>query len=257
MLGLRKLGRSRMFVTMIAIALFSLLLCMITVNFSINFAYYSTFTRLSGIMLGSAFAFVFAPYRIRGLPGHGARLALDAAGVGGLIFLLWSFGMLHGVFDKVGFGDLARGFTYPQFNSDSKAVFYGGFLLVDLATLVVIAAAVHPASDLGPCPRLAPTALDGRAFLQPLPLALPDLLRHPPRPRLRQLRASARLARVRAPVRPVVPRGRHLLSLHRDPDPRAEPSGATGSDCAPRTGGASGSSCSAARCSAAPSHCSP
>ena len=33
--------------------------------------------------------------------------------------------------------------------SDNLAVFNGGFLLVDLATLLVIAAAVHPASDVG------------------------------------------------------------------------------------------------------------
>ena len=39
-----------------------------------------TFTRLSGLLLGSMMAFFFAPYRIRGMPGRGARIALDLAG---------------------------------------------------------------------------------------------------------------------------------------------------------------------------------
>jgi hypothetical protein len=51
---------------------------------SIDHAYYGTYTRMGGLLLGAAFAFYFAPYRIRGLPGHGARIALDVAGAAGL-----------------------------------------------------------------------------------------------------------------------------------------------------------------------------
>ena len=40
-------------------------------------------------------AFYFAPYKIRGTPGHGARIALDVAGRVGLLFLIWSFTALH------------------------------------------------------------------------------------------------------------------------------------------------------------------
>ena len=54
-------------------------------------AYYGTDTRLSGLLLGSALAFGYAPYRIRGRPGRGARYALDVAGVVGLFALGWSF----------------------------------------------------------------------------------------------------------------------------------------------------------------------
>src|SRR5207249_236893 len=71
----------------------------------------------------------------RRLPGHGARLALDSAGLLGIVVLVWTF----------------RVFTFPLANTGDvdRSVFFGGFLLVDLATLLVIAAAVHPASDLG------------------------------------------------------------------------------------------------------------
>ncbi|HEY5077145.1 MAG TPA: acyltransferase family protein [Acidimicrobiia bacterium] len=141
MFGLRKLGRQRMFTTMITTALASTLLLALLAHGSVDDAYYATYTRLSGLLLGSAFAFSFAPYRIRGLPGRGARAALDAAGTLGLLVLLGSFGMLHH------FG--INGFSFPTSHTDNLAVFHGGFLLVDLATLLVIAAAVHPSSDIG------------------------------------------------------------------------------------------------------------
>jgi peptidoglycan/LPS O-acetylase OafA/YrhL len=140
-LGLRKLGRRRMLATMIGTALMSTLLLALLANGGVDSAYYPTYTRLSGLLLGSAFAFSFAPYRIRGLPGRGARVALDVAGAVGLVVLLGSFGVLHF------FG--INGFTFPTSSSDNLAVFRGGFLLVDIATLLVIAAAVHPASDVG------------------------------------------------------------------------------------------------------------
>jgi peptidoglycan/LPS O-acetylase OafA/YrhL len=133
--GLRRLGRSRMVAAMFATAMVSTILLAITSFSSIDFAYYATFTRLSGLLLGGVMAFFFAPYRIRGMPGRGARVALDMAGVVGLVVLIISF----------------REFTFPVTNSSlaDRSVFLGGFLLVDVATLLVIAAAVHPASDLG------------------------------------------------------------------------------------------------------------
>ncbi|MDQ1458667.1 MAG: hypothetical protein QOI08_151 [Actinomycetota bacterium] len=140
-LGLRRLGRQRMLATMLGTALLSTLLLALIAHGSVDDAYYATYTRLSGLLLGSAFAFSFAPYRIRGAPGRGARVALDAAGAFGLLVLLGSFGMLHR------FG--IDGFAFPTSSRDNLAVFHGGFLLIDLATLLVIAAAVHPASDVG------------------------------------------------------------------------------------------------------------
>ena len=141
MLGLRKLGRQRMLVTILGVALASTLLLALLARGSIDDAYYDTFTRLSGLLLGSAFAFSFAPYRIRGNPGRGVRVALNVAGGFGLVLLLGSFGMLHH------FG--INGYSFPTSIHDNLDVFNGGFLFVDLATLLVIAAAVHPASDVG------------------------------------------------------------------------------------------------------------
>jgi peptidoglycan/LPS O-acetylase OafA/YrhL len=139
--GLRRLGRQRMLVTMLGTAMGSTLLLALISHGSVDDAYYATYNRLSGLLLGSAFAFSFAPYRIRGRPGRGARVALDAAGALGLLILLGAFGVLHH------FG--VDGFSFPTSHTDNLAVFHGGFLLVDLATLLVIAAVVHPSSDVG------------------------------------------------------------------------------------------------------------
>jgi peptidoglycan/LPS O-acetylase OafA/YrhL len=133
LLGLKRLGRTRMLRAMVAVALGSSVLMAILVSGSINAAYYSTTTRLSGLVLGSAMAFFFAPYQIRGTAGPGARVALDLAGLFGMLVLFWSFA--H--------------FTFPNQTSDDLSVFRGGFLLVDIATLLVIAAVVHPRSDAG------------------------------------------------------------------------------------------------------------
>jgi peptidoglycan/LPS O-acetylase OafA/YrhL len=141
MFGLRRIGRERMLISVIAGALASTLLLALLAHGSIDDAYYNTFSRLSGLLLGSALAFPYAPYRIRGTPGRGVRFALDIAGAVGLFFLLASFGVLHR------FG--INGFLFPSSQHDSLSVFHGGFLFVDLATLLVILAAVHPVSDVG------------------------------------------------------------------------------------------------------------
>jgi peptidoglycan/LPS O-acetylase OafA/YrhL len=133
LLGLRRIGRKRTLLTTVAVAFASSVWMAIVATGSINAAYYSTTTRLSGLMLGSAMAFFFAPYQIRGRPGRGVRAALDAAGALGMLGLLWCFG--H--------------YTFPITTHGDLSVFRGGFLLVDFATLFVIASVVHPRSDTG------------------------------------------------------------------------------------------------------------
>ena len=81
-------------------------------------------------------------------------------------------------------------------------------------------------------------ALDRAPFLQHLPLALPDLLRDPPGPR----RADPRLAAAHAAHGADAGRGRALVPLRRDADPRAARSAATCRGCAPRTARAGGAS---------------
>jgi peptidoglycan/LPS O-acetylase OafA/YrhL len=133
LVGLRALGRRRLVVVMLGVAVFSTFWMALLASGSPNRAYYGTDTRLSGLLLGSVMAFGFAPYRIRGATGRGARAALNLAGVFGLVVLLIAF----------------HDFTFEP-GAHTPGVFHGGFLLVDLATLLVIAAAVHPVSDLGP-----------------------------------------------------------------------------------------------------------
>jgi peptidoglycan/LPS O-acetylase OafA/YrhL len=131
--GLRRLGRDRMLGVVLTVAIASAVAMALLASSTVDGTYYATYTRLSGLLLGAGLAFVFAPYRIRGIPGHGARIALDVGGAVGLFLLYASF----------------RRFTYPESTGADLAVFRGGFLLVDVATILVIASAVHPASDVG------------------------------------------------------------------------------------------------------------
>jgi len=133
LLALRRLGRRRTLITMVAVAVASSAMMAALVTGSVNAAYYSTESRLSGLLLGSTMAFFFAPYQIRGRPGRGVRAVLDATGLLGIVVLLWTF----------------RHFTFPATTNGDVSVFRGGFLLVDVATLLVIASVVHPRSDAG------------------------------------------------------------------------------------------------------------
>jgi len=134
LLGFRKLGRRRLLVTMFVVAMASTVLLAVLASGSINAAYYGTTSRLSGLILGSMMAFFFAPYQIRGRPGRGVRVVLDIVGLVGMGVLVWCFHV----------------FTFPSLPTSDRSVFNGGFLLVDIATLMVIAAVVHPRSDAGP-----------------------------------------------------------------------------------------------------------
>jgi peptidoglycan/LPS O-acetylase OafA/YrhL len=132
MLGLRKLGRRRLVLVLFAVIAASTVWMGVLGSIDADRAYYGTDTRLSGLLLGCVMAFGFAPYRMRGVPARTARYALDAVGALGLALLLWSF----------------RNLTITMGSGDT-AVFRGGFLFIVIATLLVIAAVVHPSSDLG------------------------------------------------------------------------------------------------------------
>lgn len=91
--------------------------------------YYGTFTRMSGLLLGSAFAMVWRPSRLRARAGQSrAGLVVDAIGVVGLAGLVVMF------------------FAANEFD---PFVYRGGFVLVDVATVLVIGAVVHPDARLG------------------------------------------------------------------------------------------------------------
>ncbi len=92
--------------------------------------YFGTDTRAAAILFGAAFAALWQPHRLRAqatLRRH-SRAAAEVAGWLGLAGLLVIF---------------ARANDYTPF------LYHGGFLLVDAATLSVIAAVSHPDTRLG------------------------------------------------------------------------------------------------------------
>jgi peptidoglycan/LPS O-acetylase OafA/YrhL len=127
--ALKRLGRDRTPWVMVGVGLLSAaaMALLYTIGVSSTNLYYATPTRLSGLLLGSALAFFWTPRRVRGTTGKHARIVLDLGGVLGLYILWWSFRGTH----------------------DYDAIaFRGGFLIVDIAALLVICAVVHPRSDM-------------------------------------------------------------------------------------------------------------
>ncbi len=127
-LGLRRLGRRRTVVAVAVAIAVSVVLMAATADITApERAYYGTDTRLFGILSGALLAFAWRPQRARGDVGPGARRVIEGAGVAALVLLAWQHAT-RSEFDA---------WTYPW-----------GFLLVDVATLVVIIAVTHPASRL-------------------------------------------------------------------------------------------------------------
>ena len=90
--------------------------------------YYGTDTRASGLLLGCVLAMLWAPSRLVTTIRADARFLLEAIGVlsmAGLLWLMW------------------------KANEFDPFVYRGGFVVVDLLTLGVIAVAVHPAPTFG------------------------------------------------------------------------------------------------------------
>jgi peptidoglycan/LPS O-acetylase OafA/YrhL len=98
--------------------------------------YYGTDTRAVELLAGAALAMVWPSRRIRSDVAPGARRIVDAAGVVGLATIALMFW---------------------QTGEYSPFLYRGGFVLLSLATVLVLAALVHPASRLAPvvgCPPL-------------------------------------------------------------------------------------------------------
>src|SRR5262249_22203825 len=53
--------------------------------------YYGTDTRVAALLLGSALAFTWAPWRLVGRTGRNAGVVLDGVAVGSLVVLCWMF----------------------------------------------------------------------------------------------------------------------------------------------------------------------
>jgi peptidoglycan/LPS O-acetylase OafA/YrhL len=91
-------------------------------------AYFDTFARLAAPLTGAVLALVWRPDALRRSPAGRNPRPVTAAGVVGVVVLLW---IMHSAGDR------------------SAAMYRGGFLLTALASVAVVAAIVHPASPLG------------------------------------------------------------------------------------------------------------
>lgn len=89
--------------------------------------YYSTFTRASGMLLGAVLALVWAPWRTKGRAAPTAGPALNVAGILGLVLIGWFF---------------------TRVNAFDPFIYRGGFLMLDVVCIVVIAVLVHPSASL-------------------------------------------------------------------------------------------------------------
>lgn len=93
-----------------------------------NFLYLSTITRASGILLGSAFAMLWRPVAIMRGPLRRADKLLDLLSLVGLVVIAVGCWMLD---------------FHPDAGTNGL-LFRGGFLLVSIATVLMIAAVTHP-----------------------------------------------------------------------------------------------------------------
>jgi peptidoglycan/LPS O-acetylase OafA/YrhL len=96
--------------------------------------YLSTITRAPGLLLGAAFAMVWRPLAIMRSPMRTKARLVDVAALAGLLGLLAMFWWVH--------------FTTPE--GAAPFIFNGGFLVVSLATILVIAGVTHRGSLAGP-----------------------------------------------------------------------------------------------------------
>ena len=128
-LGLVKLGHLRvrlaLFVTALASAAWMALLYEPFVDTSR--VYYGTDTRLSGLLLGAFLAMVWTPWRSRTPAAPAAGPVLDMVGLAGLVAIGWFL---------------------TRVNAFDPFIYRGGFLLLGVVCIVVIAVLVHPATRL-------------------------------------------------------------------------------------------------------------
>jgi peptidoglycan/LPS O-acetylase OafA/YrhL len=90
--------------------------------------YEGTDTRAGELLVGAALALVYRPSRVRTLPPAGIRIVVDAVGLAALSVMLWMV--------------VSTSFY-------SLSLYRGGFLLLSLATALVVAVVAYPGSLLG------------------------------------------------------------------------------------------------------------
>jgi peptidoglycan/LPS O-acetylase OafA/YrhL len=129
--GMRVLRRIGLLIAVLAAALGSTLLMvwLYTPGVDPSRVYYGTDTRATALLVGAALALVWLPGAVPASQSHKLGRALDIAGMAALAGLLASFLFIH---------------DYQPW------LYQGGFAAVSLATVVAIAAVVHPQARVLP-----------------------------------------------------------------------------------------------------------
>jgi peptidoglycan/LPS O-acetylase OafA/YrhL len=128
-LGLVKLGHVRVRLALLVTALASAAWMAFLYEPFVDTSrvYYGTDTRLSGLLLGCLLAMVWSPWRSRTPAAPQAGPVLDIVGVAGLVAIGWFL---------------------TRVNAFDPFIYRGGFLLLDIVCITVIAVLVHPAARL-------------------------------------------------------------------------------------------------------------
>ena len=128
--AMRRVGGAlhRLVVPLLAVAGASALWMAILFNATgdVNRVYYGTDTRISGLLIGAAAAMCWRPWRSASA-GQRHLVAVDAAGAVALAALV---------------------FTMLRWGSDTTFLYRGGFVVVAVLSIVVVAAGVHPGARL-------------------------------------------------------------------------------------------------------------
>jgi peptidoglycan/LPS O-acetylase OafA/YrhL len=115
--------------------------------------YYGTDTRATGLLIGSALAFVWVPGRLPSLVARSRVLRIGSA-----LTFVWVPDRLHNLVGRArvwgleAVGCLAVAsliWLHLWFNESRPFLYYAGFTLVDVATALVIAVVAHPQARLG------------------------------------------------------------------------------------------------------------
>ena len=102
----------------------------------VDYLFLGTFTRSSGLLLGAALAIWWRPWLLQNSRAGESKL-YDIVGFGGLVALALMMWRFHTVIEGTDDGTVGY-----------DLLFRGGFFLTDLASVALIAAAVHPGSKI-------------------------------------------------------------------------------------------------------------
>ena len=102
----------------------------------VDFLFLGTLTRSSGLLLGAALAIWWRPWLLQSSRAGASKL-FDVVGFGGLVALALMMWRFHTVIEGTDAGTVGY-----------DLLFQGGFFLTDVASVALIAAAVHPGSKV-------------------------------------------------------------------------------------------------------------